>query len=53
LNLSEGGREPIKLAYAKSPVKSNSLPLVGGVNADGYTTGQWEYMTVPAYPESE
>jgi hypothetical protein len=37
-----GGRDAIKLAYAKSSTVN------AGVDSNGYTTGNWEYMTVPA-----
>ena len=37
-----GGRDAIKLAYA------NTEKVSAGVDEDGYTTGAWEYMTVPA-----
>ncbi|MCL2067465.1 MAG: hypothetical protein FWG99_08375, partial [Treponema sp.] len=42
-----GSRESIKLTFAKNPVTTpaNVLP---GVDSNGYTTGDWEYMTVPA-----
>ena len=36
-----GGRDAIKLAYA------NTEKVSAGVDEDGYTTGAWEYMTVP------
>ena len=39
-----GSRESIKLAYPKDAVGS----IQEGVDTDGYTTGNWEYMTVPA-----
>ena len=39
-----GSRESIKLAYPKAAIGS----IEAGVDADGYTTGNWEYMTVPA-----
>lgn len=39
-----GSRESIKLAYPNAAVGS----IEAGVDADGYTTGNWEYMTVPA-----
>jgi hypothetical protein len=45
-----GNREPIKLAHLKgtfpgTPTEEN----LRGVDDNGYTTGNWEYMTVPAY----
>ncbi|MFP3043947.1 hypothetical protein LQZ19_19210, partial [Treponema primitia] len=40
-----GGRDTIKLAYAKTAVTSAAD---GGVDVNGYTTGKWEYMTIPA-----
>ena len=42
-----GGRESIKLAYANSEITSIET-VVAGVDDEGYTTGKWEYMTVPA-----
>ncbi|MBQ3025430.1 MAG: hypothetical protein IJD23_08995 [Spirochaetaceae bacterium] len=42
-----GGRESIKLAYANSEITSIET-VVAGVDTEGYTTGKWEYMTVPA-----
>ena len=42
-----GGRESIKLAYANKAITSANT-VVEGVDSDGYTTGNWEYMTVPA-----
>jgi hypothetical protein len=39
-----GGRDPIKLAYAKSTASS----LLQGVDYQGYTLGNWEYATAPA-----
>ncbi len=39
-----GSRESIKLAYANSVGASSKA----GVDSNGYTTGSWEYMTVPA-----
>lgn len=39
-----GSRESIKLAYPKAAIGS----IGAGVDSDGYTTGNWEYMTVPA-----
>ena len=42
-----GGRESIKLAYANKAINSIST-VVAGVDDEGYTTGNWEYMTVPA-----
>lgn len=42
-----GGRESIKLAYANKAITSIST-VVAGVDDEGYTTGNWEYMTVPA-----
>lgn len=46
-NSSEsGGRDSIKLAYAKNPISAgNVLP---GVDGNGFTTGNWEYMNMPA-----
>jgi hypothetical protein len=42
-----GGRDSIKLAWAKAPVTS-AADVKEGVDVNGYTTGEWEYMTVPA-----
>ncbi|MDR0655857.1 MAG: hypothetical protein LBG22_06035, partial [Treponema sp.] len=42
-----GGRDTIKLAWAGNAVTSMA-DVKGGVDAGGYTTGEWEYMTVPA-----
>ncbi|MBO5607036.1 MAG: hypothetical protein J5930_04000 [Treponema sp.] len=39
-----GTRESIKMAYPKSAIGS----IETGIDANGYTTGNWEYMTVPA-----
>jgi large repetitive protein len=39
-----GSRESIKLAYADS-IGANTT---AGVDSNGYTTGSWEYMTIPA-----
>jgi hypothetical protein len=49
-----GGRDTIKLAYAVNPATGAPRPVSGyndvyaGVDANGYTTNQWEYQTVPA-----
>ena len=39
-----GGHDSIKLAVANATVGNTSA----GVDSTGYTTGAWEYMTVPA-----
>ena len=39
-----GTRESIKMAYPKAAIGS----ITAGVDSNGYTTGAWEYMTVPA-----
>ena len=39
-----GGRDAIKLAIANATVGNTT----SGVDASGYTTGAWEFMTVPA-----
>lgn len=39
-----GGRDSIKLAYANKTAGN----INAGVDSDNYTTGEWEYMTVPA-----
>ncbi|MCR5217691.1 hypothetical protein [Treponema sp.] len=51
-----GSREPVKLAYFTSKdaegealaIKTAEEEKLQGVDSDGYTTGVWEYMTVPA-----
>jgi hypothetical protein len=43
-----GGRESIKIAWAKKDVTSETQENIRGVDASGYTTGNWEYRTVPA-----
>lgn len=46
-NSSEtGGRDAIKLAYCTSGISSSNVPA--GVDTSGFTTGNWEYMNVPA-----
>jgi len=46
-NSTENGqRDTIKLAYTKSGITAGSIP--GGVDSSGYTTGDWEYLNVPA-----
>ncbi|AEF84647.1 hypothetical protein TREPR_2079 [Treponema primitia ZAS-2] len=47
-----GGHDSIKMAYAKDAVTSLAS-VKGGVDANGYTTGDWEYMTVPAMTEPQ
>jgi hypothetical protein len=42
-----GGRDTIKLAWAKNAAAS-AADVKPGVDGNGYTTGDWEYMTVPA-----
>ena len=39
-----GSRESIKMAYPKAAIGS----IQEGIDSNGYTTGNWEYMTVPA-----
>ena len=39
-----GGRDAIKLALADSTVGN----ATAGVDSNNYTTGKWEYMTIPA-----
>jgi hypothetical protein len=47
-NLTDvGSRDPLKLAWPKAAITSVA-GVKPGVTADGYTTGDWEYMTVPA-----
>ena len=46
-----GSRESIKLAYAKAAAGSveKGVDIVpGAMTGTGYTTGNWEYMTVPS-----
>lgn len=46
-----GSRDPIKLAYFADTTKKVSTAAadtIQGVDSNGYTTGMWEYMTVPA-----
>ena len=46
-NSSEyGGKDVIKLAYPNSGITSANVP--SGVDTDGYTTGDWEYMNIPS-----
>ena len=47
-----GSRETIKLAYADRTINSISS-VVAGVDDEGYTTGNWEYMTVPSITPSQ
>jgi hypothetical protein len=42
-----GGRDSIKLAWAGKAVAS-AEDIKPGVDSNGYTTGDWKYMTVPA-----
>jgi len=41
-----GGRDAIKLAFCNSAVTTSNVPA--GVDANGFVTGYWEFMTVPA-----
>ena len=46
-----GSREPIKLAYfanTELSIDTAAESAIQGVDGDNYTTGVWEYMTVPA-----
>ena len=44
-NSTEAGqRDAVKLAYANATAGN----ITAGVDSDNYTTGSWEYMTVPA-----
>ena len=46
-----GSRDTIKLAYFADTTKkisSAAADTIQGVDSNGYTTGIWEYMTVPA-----
>ena len=45
--MESGGRDSIKIAFAKNVVTS-AANVHAGVDANGYTTGNWEYRTVPA-----
>ena len=51
-SIETGFRDSIKLAYAKNIDVRTSLTVANtnspGVDANGYTTGNWEYRTVPA-----
>lgn len=45
-NATENGqRDAVKLAYA---TPSTTGVFKAGVDSDNYTTGEWEYMTIPA-----
>lgn len=41
-----GSRDSIKLAYCNSVVTSSNVPE-GTDASTGYTTGKWDYLTVP------
>jgi len=41
-----GGRDSIKLAFCNSVISSSNVP--SGVDSDGFVTGEWEFMTIPA-----
>lgn len=46
-----GSRDPIKLAYfadTNSTVADAAEEDIQGCDSNGYTTGKWEYMTIPA-----
>ena len=46
-----GSREPIKLAYfadTENSIASADVAEIQGVDGSNYTTGKWEYMTIPA-----
>lgn len=46
-----GSRDSIKLAYfadTTTKISAADQKDIQGVDANGYTTGKWEYMTVPA-----
>ena len=46
-----GSREPIKLAYfadTENSISSADVAEIQGVDGSNYTTGKWEYMTIPA-----
>ena len=46
-----GNRQPLKLAYLGGDaitLDNYSTKLSEGVDSEGYTTGAWEYMSVPA-----
>lgn len=46
-NSTENGqRDTIKLAYTTSGITAGSIP--SGVDGSGFTTGNWEYLNVPA-----
>ena len=40
-----GGRDTIKLAY---PTVAAIADIANGIDSGNYTTGAWEYMTIPA-----
>jgi len=42
-----GGRDSLKIAFAKNDITS-AANVFGGVDTNGFTTGSWEYRTVPA-----
>jgi hypothetical protein len=42
-----GGRDAVKIAWAKKPV-TGAASALPGVDKNGYTNGNWEYRTVPA-----
>ncbi|MCL2805120.1 MAG: hypothetical protein FWD26_04195 [Treponema sp.] len=42
-----GGRDSLKLAFAKNAIAVGAS-VTGGVDANGFTTGAWEYRTIPA-----
>ncbi len=46
-----GSRDAIKLVYfaaSDKSIKDSDESSIQGVDSSGYTTGNWEYMTVPA-----
>ncbi|MCL2067463.1 MAG: hypothetical protein FWG99_08365 [Treponema sp.] len=42
-----GSNESIKVAWSKNEI-SSPADVLGGVDANGYTTGNWEFRTVPS-----
>ena len=53
-NSSEtNSHDGIKLAYLKNPITSSSDVKPGVDEKTGYTTGDWEYMTVPSITNTQ
>jgi len=45
-SVETGTREAVKIAWAKNMV-TDAASVKSGVDSEGYTTGNWEYRTVP------